>query len=137
MFREFPLISSSGKVVVTPGIGLLMGILGSTISVVAFTFLRPIMVLQENEKKRCVLSQPVADGTKGNRSRARYSRSVVRTWSSRVSGCNCRNHCHSNCCTGPTCVWNSFSNPVPSLLCCRISGCGSCKEKQEICVLLF
>lgn len=37
-------ISSSASVVVTPGIGLLMGILGSSISVVCLTFLTPWLV---------------------------------------------------------------------------------------------
>ncbi len=37
-------MSSSASVVVTPGIGLLLGILGSSVSVVCLTFLRPLMV---------------------------------------------------------------------------------------------
>lgn len=37
-------ISSNVSVVVTPGIGVLMGILGSSISVVCLTFLRPLLV---------------------------------------------------------------------------------------------
>ena len=36
-------MSSSAAVIVTPGIGLLMGILGASVSVAALTFLRPLM----------------------------------------------------------------------------------------------
>ncbi len=36
-------MASSASVVVTPGIGLLMGILGASVSVVCLTFLRPLM----------------------------------------------------------------------------------------------